>query len=245
MLKMPRKNTTLIFLLWFITLALFILSLFFYFSKKQEALNISMSLLGVFAMLSIALQTFTNMDKSTKETVKTILDTSTQQIKEFKTFVDELKNTNVTLGSVSSSLKVVSDDVVSRQKLIPNLYVTFIKNQNQITLKAGEINEVEFCLHNSGVINASNPNWSIFLSPQIEIIDRGSFKLVPQGVGTPHENYNMLYFSSRTIDAKSQLRFKIKIKTNPTNLGVSEIPFSCSCDNAPQNADKLLINYFG
>lgn len=239
------KKTIFVFILWLITICLFIAVLYFYFSKRQNALNVSLSLLGVFAMLSIALQTFMSMGKLTRETIDTILKTSQKQIEEFKNFVDGLKKTNATLDAVARSLKVVAADVVSRQKLIPNLYVAFVKNQNQIDLRAGEVCEVEFCLHNSGVINAGNPHWSIFLPPQIEIIDRGNFTLTLQGIGTRLENYTALYTNQHTINARSRLRYKVKIKTLRTNVGITEIPFTCSCDNVPQNEDKLLINFIG
>lgn len=244
MFRISRKNIF-VFILWFITIILFIFVLYFYFIRRQNAPDIFLNLLGVFAMLSIALQTFITMDRSTKETIHTLLETSQKQIEEFKSFIVELKNTNITLEGVSKSLKTVADDVISRQKLIPNLYVTFIKNQNQIDLRAGEVCEIEFYLHNSGVINASNPHWSIFLPPQIEVVDRDSFNLVQQGAGTRHENFIMLAIDQHTINAKTQIRRIAKIKTLKTNVGIIEIPFACSCDNAPQSADKLLINFIG
>lgn len=239
------KKNILVVTLWSITACVFIAVLYFYFTGRQNALSVSLGLLVVFAMLSIALQTFMYMNNSTKETINIILKTSQNQIEELKGFVGKLKDTNVTLDTVAKSLKIVADDVVSRQKLIPNLYVTFIRSQNQIDLRAGEICEVDFYLHNSGVINASNSHWSIFFPPQIEITDKGRLGLVRQGSGTRHENYTMLYRDQRTMNAKAQISYKVYIKTSKTNVGLIEIPFNCSCDNAPQSEDKLLINFIG
>lgn len=245
MKKLSKKNI-LPYVLWLIVLIMLILVSVFYFAVKNEtSVSLFLGLSGVFAMLAIALQTFYEMNKSTKKTINTILNSSKKEVEEFSNFVKEIKKTNIVLDSVSKSLEIVSNDVISRQKQAPNLYVTFKESKNQIDLRTGEECEIAFYLHNSGSINATNPDWIVLLPPTIEIVDKGSFSVAPQGLGTRYPGYIGLLTDAPTIAAKRQIPNKVKIKTERVNAGLVEIPFSCSSDNVPANSDKLLINFIG
>lgn len=222
-------------LLWLTVIILLILIFIFYFKIKNiTVVNLLLGLLGVCAMLAIALQTFRKMDISTRETI----EVSRKQI-------EELKSTSITLDSVARSLKIISEDVVVRQNQTPNLYVTFVKNQNQIDLRAGEECQIEFWLHNKGVISANNPTFRIFFPSEIEIVDKGNFDLAQQGPTARHANHNGLYRNKPLIRARIYDSQRIKIKTERTNVGLVEIPCVCSGDAVPESLDKLLINFIG
>lgn len=70
-------NNFLSFLLWLtVTILLISIFIFHFYIGNVTVVNLLLGLLGVFAMLAIALHTFKKMDVSTGETTKTILETS-------------------------------------------------------------------------------------------------------------------------------------------------------------------------
>ncbi len=245
-MEIIKKTNKSILVLWFIVIVLIILTFVFKFLVKNESVvSFLLSLTGVTAMLAIALHNFSKIDKSTKETISAILESSKKQIEEFRRFIQEIKEINLGLSNVSKSLEVVSKDIQTRQRQTPSLYATFGGNFNQIDLKSGEEHEIELLVRNSGVIAATNPSWTIFFPPEIKVIETKGVDIVPQGRGTKHEGYIGVCIDQSIISAKTRCLFRIKIKTEPTTIGLFEIPYNCSSENSPHNADKLLINFIG
>lgn len=225
---------------------LFAAAIVSYFTASETLTGFLIGLLGIAAMLTIALQTFLKMDESTKKTIKTIARSSKKQIEEFGKFVKELRQTNTILESVSESLNIVSEDVVSKQKQIPKLCMFFSKNHSQITLRAGEENQIEIRLCNLGEVNAGNPCWRLYFPPEIEIVNKGSFdKAVVQGRGYWKEGYTALFKEKSYQKAGVCFSFDIKIKTQKTSVGLVELLIRCSCNNVPVRIDKLLIDFIG
>lgn len=244
-MKFIKKRYIFIVLMWMATAISFAGLFYFYFCGREGAFRLDLAILGILAMISIALQTFLLMVESTKETVKTILESSNKQILKFTNSIEELKRTNTILNLVASSLKIISEDVVAKQKMMPNLYITFVNNQNQISLRSGEICDVVINLINGGAINASNPCWAIFFPSQIRIVDKGDLDLVPQSIGTRYAGYVAVKEQLHTVNASTRLSRKIKITVAKDYAGLVQIPFACSCDNVPQSGDKLAINFVG
>lgn len=154
-----------------------------------------------------------------------------------------MESTNIALDSAAKSLKIISEDIIAKQKQTPNLYVTFRGNRNQIDLKSGEECQIEFWLHNSGVISANNPTFRIFLPLEIEIVDKKSFNLAPQSSSARFRSHNGLYMNLSLIRANIWESQRVKIKTESTNAGLIEIPFVCSADTVPESQDKVLMNF--
>lgn len=246
MIKPLQKRYIFVISLWILTAISIGFVILFFFKNANLLTNFFLGISAILAMLAIALQTFLLMGKSTQDTVNSIFESSNRQIEKINNLVGKLGEANIILGSVSSSLKLVAGDVVAKQKMVPNLFLTFTNNQNQISLRTGEANIVEFYAHNSGSISATNADWVVLLPPQIKILDRMEFRgTAIQGVGTPYPNYNSAHVDVATLSAKSQSSYKIKIFVERTFVGLIEIPFKCSCTNAPQSQDKLLINFIG
>lgn len=244
MAKIPKKSM-LPLLLSAMTALLLITALYLYVKGKQDALNLVLGLFGVFAMLAVASWTFMVMEWSTRKTIDTILQSSQKQIEELEGFVGELRGTNVTLDKIAGSLEVVSEDIIARRELLPNLYVTFAKKQEEIDLRAGDVCDVVLNLWNGGISNATNPAWSIFIPLDIDVIDAPDFKLRRQGPSSSYKDYLMLKKEQQTVSPRTHISLEIKIQTLRKNIGIADVPFLCSCDGIPQNSGKLLINFVG
>jgi hypothetical protein len=245
-MKALHKRRIYAFILWALTGVALICVVVFFLKGNTDAANLFVSFLGIFAMLSIAFQTFLIMEQSTNDTIKSITDSSDKQIGKFAGFINQIEKTNAILGSVSSSLKIVSDDVVTKQGLVPRLNVTFRDNLKQISIRAGSQNEILFCVHNSGRSNANNLSWSVFLPEEMKILDKGDFiASIKQPANTRRPHTNRLTAKQYFMEARNQIPHKVKIETDKTFVGLVKIPFSCSCDNTPQNEDELLIDFVG
>jgi hypothetical protein len=233
-------------ILWGITFILLVFAIISYFGTSETLTGFLVGLFGVAAMLSIALQTFLKMDESTKETIKAIARTSRRQIKKFNDFIKKIEETNITLNFISESLKIVASEVTDRQKLIPSLGITFENKQEKIDIRAGEECSIVICLHNLKKVNAPNPYWSLFVPPEIKIIDQGNFKMsIQSGRGTAHPNYAMLFYSEERFEPSSFLDRDIKIMASKAKLGEFTLPFYCSCDGVEEMTGNLLINVVG
>lgn len=245
-MEIIKKINKLTGMLWLIVIILIIVIFIFKFLVKNESVvNLLLGFMGVVAMLAVASHNFSKIDQSTKETTGAIVGSSKKQIEELRSFIQEIKETNFILSNVSKSLEIVSKDVQIRQKQVSILYATFGGDFNQIDIKSGEECEIELLTRNNGVIAAINPSWKIFFPPEIEVIEARGADIVPQKRGSKHEGYIGVCINQSTISALSRLTFKIKIKTEPIIIGLLEIPYSCSSNDSPHNADKLLINVIG
>lgn len=242
----PKRNQGLTILLY-VLLGISFLSVFICFLKaKKDGLTLSLGFLGVFAMLLIAHRTLCSMEKSTIITTKTILEASNRQIKEFISFIQQIKETNVILNSVSKSLEVVSGDVLAKQEMRPNLFVAFGGGRQEIIIRAGGESEIEFDLFNGGKTNATNAEWAIFLPNEIEILDKHTFsEPVVQSSDARHPNTNMLFVRKGSVAGTEKTSHLVKIRTKKSFIRTVEIAYSCCCDNTPQNVDKLKIDFIG
>ncbi len=236
----PNKKNILLYILWGIVIILLIIVIVFSFIIREKIdINLFLEFLGISAMLAIALQTFLEMNKSTEKTIKTVSDTSQKQI-------EELKKTNIVLTSVSESLKIVSEDIIIKNKQNPNLFLTFKKNQKEINLIAGKECEIEFWLHNSGPVSANHTYWKVFFPPEIKIVNKGDFNSqVQQTPGTRFVGCVGLFRHIPVIQHKSREKLKTTIETESTDNGLVEISFSCSCNGVPEKLGKLSINLLG
>jgi len=245
-MKIMKKTDKSRWGLWFIVIVLVILIFIFKFLVKNESIvNFLLSLIGVVAMLAIALHNFSKIDESTKETVNAILESSKKQIEEFSRFIQEIKEINLGLSNLFKSLEIISKDIQTRQKQISYLTLTFGGNLDQIDLKSGEEHEIEFSIKNGGVLSATDPSWSICFPPEIKVIEAKGNDIVPQGRGTKYQGYTAVWVDQEKISAKASVSFKIKIKTESIKIGLFEIPYSCSAKDSLQNEDKLSINFIG
>lgn len=246
MMKFPQKRYIFTILLWILTVISIYFAILFFFKNEDVLTSFFLGISAIFAMLAIALQTFLLMGKATQDTINTIFESSNRQIERINNLINKLTETNMTLGNVASSLKIVAEDVEAKRKIVPTLYVTFVNNQNQISLRSGEEDIVEFCIHNSGPISATDVNWMVLLPPEIRIVEKIDFhRVIPQGIGSSRPGFNGASLDLDTLSAKTQIPCKIKISTVKSFVGLIEIPFKCSCTNAPQSRDKLLVNFIG
>lgn len=230
-------------LFWIIVILLLVV--LFIYTKNETVLKLFPGLIGIFAMLAIALTTFLKMDESTQKTVKTILESSQRQINEFTTFIKELKETNILLANTVKNLDIISEDVITQQKQNPRLNITFKNNLEQIKLSTGKDCKIIIELHNNGLKNANNPQWSLFFQPNIEIVDFGSFSSKEQGPKRAYPGFVSLSYRSENMGAKKCWDFNITIKIEKTDIGLIKIPFRCSCDNVEQVNSQLLIDFVG
>lgn len=239
-----RKNF-LIFLIWGIVLLLLVLLFIFYLRGDKAVTDLLVGLLGVFLMLGIALITFLKMDETTKETVKSILESSEKQLKELSDLTQEFKGVNSTLKSVSSSLKIVAGDVVAQQSQIPNLTMTFGGGQKQIRINVGHESLVKLLLQNRGQKAADKPTFAIYFPPEIEIIKAEGFLETVQTEYSPYLGHTALSIDIEKIPSQRHIPEEITIKIKEGNIKLFKLQFDCSCLNAPQNEDSLLIDAVG
>ncbi|NQU83443.1 MAG: hypothetical protein HQ536_01910 [Parcubacteria group bacterium] len=239
------RNNFLIFLIWGIILLLLVLLSIFYLKNDKAVTDLLVGLLGVFLMLGIALITFLKMDEATKATVKSILESSKKQLKEFSDLTQKFKRVNSTLKSVSSSLKIVADDVVAQRSEIPNLTMTFGGGQKQIRINVGHESLVKLLLENRGQKAADKPNFAIFFPPEIEIIKAEGFLKTVQTEYSPYLGDIALSINIEKIPSQRHFSKEITIKIKEGNIKLFKLDFRCSCFNAPQNKDSLLIDAVG
>lgn len=241
-LKKLQKLSSLQYILASVVVVSLGVMVYAYLTAQVLLLNSSLSVLGIFVMMLVACWTLGVMDASTRDTVQTMLETSGKNIYKFDEMIENLWVSNERLGEVSKSLKVMSDEIITKQQMRPQLLVTFVKGQKEISINAGVEKDIELLLRNIGKLMADQPEWKVFFPHDIEVITSGRGNKMPQGSFAHYPNYMGIDFKRETMVGKTYISETIKLKISSKSVGKLEIPYKCTCKDVPSNEGILIIN---